>query len=158
MHLDDISKMAFCTHQGHYEFLVMPFGLSNAPATFQALMNDILRPYLCCFMLVFFDDILIYSSAWAEHLQHASIVLNALRATACTSSVPSVHLGLPPWPTSATSSPPMGRHGCRQGHGGLLMSYPALCSGPMGLLGACQLLPKVIRDFGIIEAPLTRLL
>jgi hypothetical protein len=79
MHPDDVVKIAFRTHQGLFKFLVMPFGLTNTLTTFQALMNDVLHPFLQRFVLVFFDDILMYSSTWSEHLHHVYLVFDKLQ-------------------------------------------------------------------------------
>lgn len=159
MNPGDIAKAAFITHDDLYEFLVMPFSLTNAPATFQALMNDVLRPFLRQFVLVFFDDILIYSVSWAEHLGHIRAVLTILREhklflkrSKCSFAEPTVaYLGhvvsgqgvamdvskvqaILEWPT--------------------LTSVRALC----GFLALAGYYRRFIKEFGAIAAPLTALL
>ncbi|KAJ4778469.1 polyprotein [Rhynchospora pubera] len=159
MHEAGIHKTAFRTHHGHFEFLVMPFGLSNAPSTFQALMNDVLRPFLRQFVLVFFDDILIYSRSWAEHLKHVRTVLLQLRLhnlklkrSKCTFGQTSVaYLG----------------HVIT--HNGVSMDQakvqaisdwpePSSVRALRGFLGLAGYYRRFIQDYGILAAPLTKLL
>jgi hypothetical protein len=77
---DDVQKAAFNTRYGQYEFLVMPFGLCNAPSAFQKMMNQVLKEYLDRFVVVYLDDILIYSESMDEHKEHVQQVLETLRA------------------------------------------------------------------------------
>jgi hypothetical protein len=159
MHPEDIAKTAFRTHHGHFEFVVMPFGLTNAPATFQALMNDVLRPYLRRFVLVFFDDILIYSASWAEHLQHVAIVFNELRAHR-------LHLKRSKCSFATTSVAYLGHVISADGVAMDADKVAAVAAWPTprspralrGFLGLAGYYRKFIRDFGLIASPLTRLL
>ena len=75
----DVLKTAFYTRCGHYEFLLMLFGLTNAPAAFMDLMNRVFNDYLDKFVVVFIDDILVYSKSHEEHEKHLSLVLQRLR-------------------------------------------------------------------------------
>jgi hypothetical protein len=100
MHLDDVEKTTFHKDQGLFEFLVKPFDLTNAPATFQALMNEVLQSFQRQFVLIFFNDIFIYNSAWSEHLRHVQLVFEKLQqrqpslySTTCVQSTPPIQ----PW-------------------------------------------------------------
>ena len=75
----DISKTVFVTRYGSYEFLVMPFGLTNAPAVFMDLMNRIFRDFIDSFIIVFIDNILVYSATEDDHRRHLGVVLQTLR-------------------------------------------------------------------------------
>lgn len=76
---DDEHKTTFKTHHGHFQFRVMPFGLTNAPATFQCLMNAIFAKYTRKFVIIFLDDILVFSATLEEHIEHLRLVLDLLR-------------------------------------------------------------------------------
>lgn len=92
MHPQDVPKTAFETHLDHYEFLFIPFGLTNGPITFQAIENSIFEPYTRKFVLVFFDNILVDSPNSIDHLSHLKSVMEVLKNTPCLPKCLSAHL------------------------------------------------------------------
>ena len=91
---DDVPKTAFTTQFGHFEFKVMPFGLCNAPATSQRLMNSVLEPFLGKFCLVYLDDIIVYSKDVESHKQHLAAVLEKLSQAGLYTQLSKCNFGL----------------------------------------------------------------
>lgn len=159
VNIEDIPKTAFRTHEGHYEFLVMPFGLTNARVTFQSLMNDIFRPYLRKFILVFFDDILVYSKSWNNHLSHLQIVLKILSANNLFAKESKCRFGV-------SQVDYLGHVISEQGvavdpgkiQAVLQWPTPTTTKGVSGFLGLAGYYRKFIRNFGCIAAHLHQLL
>jgi hypothetical protein len=75
----DIWKIYFKTKQGLFEWLVMPFGLCNAPTTFMRVMNDVFKPYIDYFVIIYLDDILIFGQIWEDHIKHVKTVFELLK-------------------------------------------------------------------------------
>jgi len=155
----DIEKTAFHTHHGHFEFLVMPFGLSNAPSTFQSLMNDVFHQQLRRYVLVFFDDILIYSRTRVDHINHLQMVFGLLRAHRLFLKKSKCAFG-------RKEVAYLGHVIHQQGVSVDQSKIAAIQEWPKphnvralrGFLGLAGYYRKFIKDYGIIAAPLTSML
>lgn len=158
IHPDDIHKTSFKTRFGSFEFLVLPFGLTNAPSQFMRLMQDVLKPYLDKFVVIFLDDVLIYSKNEEEHLRHIELVLQAfekaklrVKLSKCSFARKSTRflgyivsgegLSVDPKKTSAVADWPL----------------PHDHTSTRSFLGFVGFFRRFIKDFAKIAAPLTDL-
>lgn len=155
----DIEKTAFMSHNRHYEFVVMPFGLTNAPSTFQSLMNKIFQPYLRNFILVFFDDILVYSPTWSAHLVHLKEAFQLLVNNCLFVKLSKCQFG-------QVEIEGLGRVISQQGVSADSNKVKAMVEWPipktvkevMGFLGLTGYYRRFIKRYGIMARPLIELL
>jgi len=152
-------KTAFQTHFGQFKFRVMPFGLTGALGTFQDAMNSTLAPFLRKFVLVFFDDILIFSSSYEEHLHHLQLVFQQLqdhdwkiKLSKCEFAKQSIaYLGYVITPAGVTIDP-------QKVAAVVNWCTPQSVKDLRSFLGLAGHYRKFVRNFGIIAKPLTELL
>jgi hypothetical protein len=156
---EDIPKTAFRTRYGHYEFLVMPFGLTNAPAAFMDLMNRVFHSYLDKFVVVFIDDILVYSSTPEEHEEHLRMVLQVLKEKELYAKLSKCEF----WLTEVVF---LGHVISAEGvkvdpkkiEAILQWEPPRNVTEVRGFLGLAGYYRRFIKDFSLIALPMTRLL